>query len=197
MKFLKLAASAALSIAVVPAAVHAQAATTGVTAGATVYDPQGGEVGKIDSVVGGNVVIDTGSNKATVPGAAVTTGPKGPQIAYTKAQLDAAIEAAAGKAQAALQQALVEGAAVSGKNGTAIGTIKEIQDANVVIARADGTLVALPKNAFMVGAQGLQISMTAEQLAAQVQSAAPTTGASPTADTTASAQASGSPSTGQ
>lgn len=197
MKFLKLAASAALAAAIVPAAVHAQAAA-GVTAGATVYDPQGGEVGTIANVAGGNVVIDTGNNKATVPGAALTKGPKGPQIAYTKAQLDAAIEAAAGKAQAALEQALVEGAAVAGKNGTAIGTVKEVQDANVVVARPDGTLVALPKNAFMVGAQGLQISMTAEQLAAQVQSAAPAAGAETAASSTAaSAQASGSPATGQ
>lgn len=201
MKFLKLAASAALAAAIVPASAHAQAATAGVTAGATVYDPQGGEVGKIASVVGGNVVIDTGSNKATIPGAAVTKGPKGPQIAYTKAQLDAAIEAAANKAQAALQQALVEGATVSGKNGTAIGTVKEVQDANVVVARADGTLVALPKNAFTVGANGLQISMTAEQLAAQVQASTPAPaaadGQAPAASASASAPASGTTSAGQ
>ncbi|MDE2563624.1 MAG: hypothetical protein KGL48_15380 [Sphingomonadales bacterium] len=193
MKFLKLAASAALAVAIVPAAAHAQAATAGATAGATVYDPQGGEVGTIASVVGGNVVIDTGNNKATIPGAAVTKGPKGPQIAYTKAQLDAAIEAAAGKAQAALQQALVEGAAVSGKDGAAIGTVKEVQDANVVVARTDGTLVALPKSAFTVAANGLQISMTAEQLAAQVQASKPAPGAAPASGSAASAPASGAP----
>lgn len=181
MKLLKLAASAALAAAIVPAAAHAQAAQVDLGAGATVYDPQGGEVGKIASSAGGNVVIDTGTHQATIPASALSKGEKGPQIAYTKAQLDAAIEAATGKAAAALDQALVADAAVAGKNGTPVGKVKETQGAQVVVALDNGALVALPKSAFTLGANGLQISMTADELAAQVKAPAPSATASATA----------------
>lgn len=178
MTLLKLAASAALAAAIVPAAAYAQAAPANLSAGAIVYDPQGGEVGKIVSNAGGNVVIDTGTHSATIPAAALSKGDKGPTIAYTKAQLDAAIEAASGKAAAALDQALVVDAAVAGKNGALVGTVKEVQDSQVVIARPDGALVALPKSAFSVGASGLQISMTEQDLASQIQTPAPEASAS-------------------
>ncbi|WP_338466417.1 hypothetical protein RXV95_12755 [Novosphingobium sp. ZN18A2] len=187
MNLLKLAASAALATAMLPAAsAYAQAAAPQLTAGTTVYDPQGGEVGTIVSSAGGNVVIDTGANKATIPGAAVTKGDKGPQIAYTKAQLDAAIQAAAGQAQAKLQQSLVPGTLVYGKGGAMVGAVKEVKDTQVVVTRPGNVLVALPKSAFTVGAQGLQISMTSAQLDTQLQAAAPAT---PEADATASADA--------
>lgn len=73
----------------------AQAATA--KAGDTVYDPSGAVVGTVESVSGDNFVISTGSNKATLPMAALASGPKGPTLSINKSQLEAAIQQA-GKA---------------------------------------------------------------------------------------------------
>ena len=70
----------------------AQAATA--KAGDTVYDPAGEVVGTVESISGDNFVISTGSNKATLPLAALASGPKGPTISMNKGQLDAAIQQA-------------------------------------------------------------------------------------------------------
>lgn len=72
----------------------AQAATA--KAGDTVYDPSGQVVGTVESVSGGNFVLSTGSNKATLPISALGSGPNGPSISMTKDQLEAAIKQATG-----------------------------------------------------------------------------------------------------
>jgi hypothetical protein len=95
-----------------------------VAVGGTIFDPQGGEVGKIVSMTGDAVVVDTGDNKATLPKSAIGSGPKGPIIAMTKAQIDEQVAAANQKASAAVEAAMVTGAPVKGKAGGAIGTIK-------------------------------------------------------------------------
>lgn len=95
---LSLVATAALPAAVMaqdaPAAAAAPAAGSTVAAGQTVYGPQGEAVATVVSVDGANVVIDTGTAKATLPATALTPGEKGPSIAYNKDQLNAAINAA-------------------------------------------------------------------------------------------------------
>jgi hypothetical protein len=75
-----------------PAAPAAQAAAA--KAGDTIYDSAGEAVGTIESVDGTNAVISTGTAKATVPLSAFASGPKGPTIGMTKAQLEAAIQSA-------------------------------------------------------------------------------------------------------
>lgn len=164
---LVLVATAALSL---PAAASAQAAATApatpnLTVGTVIYDPQGGEVGKIDTVSGDAIVVDTGAHKATLPRSAFGTGAKGPAVTITKAQIDEQVAAAAQKAAAALDAALVVGAEVKGKAGTPVGTVKEVSAEKVVIDRTAGP-VALARNAIGLGAQGLFISLTAEELAA-------------------------------
>ena len=79
-----------------PAADATTAAPTGgsVAAGQTVYGPQGEAVATVVSVEGPNVVIDTGTARATLPATALTASDKGPTIAYNKDQLNAAINAA-------------------------------------------------------------------------------------------------------
>lgn len=172
---LVLTATAALSL---PAAASAQAAATAtatpnLTVGTVIYDPQGGEVGKIDSVSGDAIVVDTGAHKATLPRSAFGTGAKGPTVTITKAQIDEQVAAAAQKAAAALDAALVVGAEVRGKAGTPIGTVKEVSADKVVIDRTAGP-VALARNAIGLGAQGLFISLTAEELDAAAKLAAAT-----------------------
>ncbi|NLR40294.1 MULTISPECIES: hypothetical protein [unclassified Novosphingobium] len=170
---LVLAAATALSL---PAAASAQAAATApatpnLTVGAMIYDPQGGEVGKIDSMSGDAIVVDTGAHKATLPKSAFGVGAKGPTVTITKAQIDEQVAAAAQKAAAALEAALVVGAEVKGKAGTPVGTIKEVTAEKVVIDREAGP-VALNRNAVGLGAQGLFITLTAEELDAAAKPAA-------------------------
>ncbi|MBB4615341.1 hypothetical protein [Novosphingobium taihuense] len=162
---LVLAATAALSL---PSAASAQATATAsstpnLTVGSVIYDPQGGEVGKIDSVTGDAIVVDTGAHKATLPRTAFGIGAKGPMVTITKAQIDEQVAAVAQKAAAALEAALVVGAEVKGKAGTPIGTLKEVSADKVVIDRTAGP-VALARNAVGLGPQGLFISLTAEEL---------------------------------
>lgn len=155
-----------------PASVNAQtangpasptAAAPNLVAGAKVFDGAGDEVGTIVSVNGGTVVLDTGTNRASLGAASFATNAKGPVIAMTKSQLDAAIEDAAAKSAAALEAALTVGADIRSQDGIVVGKVKEIQPASVVLDRPSGA-VSLPKGSFLVASGGLGISMTAKQL---------------------------------
>lgn len=159
----------------VPGAALAQApAPAGPTlsVGATIYDPQGGEAGKIDSITNDAVVIDTGTHKATLPKSAFGSSAKGPAITITKAQIDAQVATALDKAAGELNAALVPGAEVRGKAGVVVGTIKEVNGDQVVIDRASGP-VSLTKKAFATGPQGLIISLTVAELDAAARAALP------------------------
>jgi hypothetical protein len=68
----------------------AAATAADVKAGAAVYDPDGGTVGKIGAVSGDEAVIDTGSVRAKVPISSLAKGDKGLVIGMTKAELEAA-----------------------------------------------------------------------------------------------------------
>lgn len=146
-------------------------AAPSVAVGTTVYGPQGGEVGKIDSVTSDTVVIDTGAHKATLPKSALGSGDKGPTITVTKAQIDEQVAAAIAQASAALDSALVSGAEVRGKAGAVVGTVKEVTGDQVVLELPSGP-VSLTKKAFAAGSQGLSISLTVEELQAAAEAAA-------------------------
>jgi hypothetical protein len=94
--FAQLAAPASTSEAPATQAPAARAATA--KAGDAIYDTAGEVVGTVESVEGSNFVISTGTSKATLPMSALASGPSGPTISMTKAQLNAAIEQATGKA---------------------------------------------------------------------------------------------------
>ena len=83
------------------AATEPAAQSAAAKAGDTVYDQAGEVVGTIEQVEGGNFVISTGTNRATLALASLGQGPKGPTLAMTKAQLDTAIQKAASEAPAA------------------------------------------------------------------------------------------------
>lgn len=177
MKFSYFIIASAVALSA-PAAVFAQSASGAVVAptlvvGTMIYDAQGGEVGKIDSVTNDAVVVDTGTYKATLPKSAFGAGSKGPTVTITKVQINEQVAAATQKASAAIDAALVAGAEVKGKAGVPIGTIKEVTAENVVIDRAAGP-VSLSRKAFGVGPQGLFISMTAAELDAAAKPASST-----------------------
>jgi hypothetical protein len=61
-----------------------------IKAGAEVYDPKGGEVGKIESVATDGVVVSTGTVRAKIPASSLGHGDKGLVIALTKSEFEAA-----------------------------------------------------------------------------------------------------------
>lgn len=141
------------------------------TVGATVYDVNGAEVGKIKSVNAPNFVIDTGKNSATLALTALGTGPKGPVLGMTKVELDAAAEKAKATAKAELEAAIVADAPVFASDGTTqLGKVTEVTATDFVLD-AGTTRVKLPKTSVAKGASGLMIGMTAQAFADATKSA--------------------------
>ena len=76
----------------------AQAATAAdVKAGVSVYDQNGGLVGKVESVSSKGAVINTGTVKAAIPVSSFAKNDKGLVIAMNKAEIDAAAKKSAAK----------------------------------------------------------------------------------------------------
>ncbi|MGN6501129.1 MAG: hypothetical protein ACTHKM_13415, partial [Tsuneonella sp.] len=123
MKFVRLAAAAALATAALGTAAAAQ----DVAAGATVYGPDGAAVGTVESVANGVVTLDTGAHKAPLPADAFGKSDKGPTITVTKAKLDEMVAQQLAAADAKRDAALVAGAAVVSPKGAALGTVKSVE----------------------------------------------------------------------
>jgi hypothetical protein len=73
------------------------AAAADFSAGATVRDPQGGEVGKVESATATDAIVSTGTNRVQLPVGSFGKNSAGLVIGLTKAQLDAQAAAAAPK----------------------------------------------------------------------------------------------------
>ena len=165
LKFTNIAACLLLSAAALPASALAQApAAPAIDVGATVYGPQGAEVGKIEKVDGDIIVVNTGTSSASLQSSAFGVNAKGLTIGFTKAQLEQAIAAAAQAAQDKLAAALVPGAAVVTADGQPLGAVKSIGDDGMVLIDREAGAFALPKTTFAVEGTGLKISMTQAQV---------------------------------
>jgi hypothetical protein len=160
MKFSQLAAAAALALAGFSAQAFAAP-----TVGATVFGPDGGEVGKIEQVAGGNVVIDTGNLKAAIPADTLSDGEKGPTIGWNKAELEAAVGAANAEAGAALDAKLVAGNDVYSSDGIVLGKVSKVDGELVVVDLKDGA-TSLPKKQMAVQADKLTFLATAADVEA-------------------------------
>ncbi len=148
----------------------AEASAPSLAVGATVYDSQGGEVGTIEKVAGQAVIVYTGTNRATLGANAFVKGPKGPVIGMTKAQLDAAVEQAAAKADAAMAAALVPEAEIRSQDDVVVGKVEKIDGDDVIVALEDGA-ITLKKEHLTTDANGLKLFMTAAQFHAAVDAA--------------------------
>lgn len=135
--------------------------------GATVYDNQGAEIGKIESVANGNAVVFTGTNRAAVPLSSFGTSDKGPTLAVTKAELDAAAAQAAAAGAEQLRAQLKPGTQVHGSAGSVLATVKALDGDNVVLS-AGSREVRVPISGFGMNAQGVFINMTQAQFDAAV-----------------------------
>jgi hypothetical protein len=161
-----LLAGTAFAQAAAPA--PAAAATVQVTAGATVYGPDGNEVGKVEKVEGGNAVINTGKNSAAVPASAFGKNDKGLIVSMTRDQLDAAVAAASAKAAGNLDQALVAGADVHTSDGQALGKIASVSPEGLVTVQRESGSFALKKDMFTTDAQGVALRLTLAQIEAAI-----------------------------
>ncbi|WP_052208132.1 hypothetical protein [Croceibacterium mercuriale] len=167
-------APAALAQATAPAATPAApAGATGVTAGATIYGPDGQPVGTVEQVEGTNVVVNTGTQTATLPASTFSAGANGPTIGWNKADLEAAIAAEEQKAVAALDTKLVAGAQLFTVDNVAVGTITEVKtDGMVVVEHTTAGPIQLPKEQMTVQGENLTFLATAADLNAAVSSQA-------------------------
>ena len=145
--------------------------------GATVYDPQGGTVGTVESLQGDFVVLATAKSKARLPKSSFGTGDKGAVIAMTAAQLDqaaaqAAPAAAASASSSATKTDVAKGAQVADTQGGAVGTVAEVDAQFATVTLTTGGKVRLPVTAFGAGTNGgLRVAMTAAQLSAAASAA--------------------------
>lgn len=172
MKITKLALIATL-LAATPAMAAAQ------DVGATVYGNDGNDIGTVENVADGIVLIDTGKHKAPIPADLIGTGETGPSINATKDQIDAMMDAQVAEATAKRDAALVAGAAVLSANGNPAGTLTEVDlAADAIILESPDGPVALKKEHFALDANGqLMALFTREQIASAAASAqAATTG---------------------
>lgn len=164
-KFLTLLAGTAL-LAATPALAQDAAPVVKAEVGMKVYGPNGADVGIVDSVTDGAVVVDTGKNKAALATNAFAKADNGLSIMMTRVDLDAAVEKAAADARAQLLASLTPGTEVKSVTGAAvIGTIQE-SDAEYVTVDHDGQAVKLPVDAFMAQDDGVAIGMTEDQFKA-------------------------------
>lgn len=169
--FLTLMTGAAL-LAATPALAQEAAPTVEAQAGMKVFGPNGGEVGTVDSVTDGVVVVDTGTHKAALGTAAFAKAENGLSIMMSKADLDAAVAKATADAKAKLVASLTPGTEVKSVTGAAvIGTIQSKDDQYVVVDH-EGQEVKLPVDSFMTQADGgVAIAMTEAEFKAAVSGA--------------------------
>ena len=166
MNFRKLLVAAALSAAPLSTFAAPASAQTAVQAGAVVKDPQGGEVGTIESVDGDQVVLRTDRHQARLPATALTAGPNGLVINTTRAALNGQIDQMLSQAQ----QAITVGAVVHDLEGAVVGPIEAV-DAESVTIRFGERQFQIQKSGVGSGPSGLVIGTTIADL--EVQLAAP------------------------
>lgn len=165
-----LIAAALVGTSVIPmATAHAQeaapattaAATPTPTVGAKVFGPDKAEVGTIEKVEGGNAVVNTGTQRATLPMTAFGANASGGLlISMTKAQLDSAVAAAEAQAASTMMASLTPDAPIKSSDGVLVGSVQKVEGDNVTIDLAEGSAITLQKEYLMADSTGLKVKMT-------------------------------------
>jgi Cu/Zn superoxide dismutase len=173
MKFSKMMFASALAAAAfaIPATAQTASPAAKVVVGAAVSDTAGNAVGTIEEVSGDLAVLSTGTHKVSLPISSFGAGEKGPVLAMTKAEVDAAASGAAAANQAELVASITKGAEVTDTAGAKVGTIEAVEGEFATIATTN-CKVRLPISAFAKGANGPVIAMSAAELDAAAKSAA-------------------------
>jgi hypothetical protein len=161
--------------------VSAQVAATQVSPGMQVYDMQNDHVGVVSKLAGGKVYVQTDRYVIPLEATSVTAGKGKALISLDRTHLNSFYETDILPAQHSLEV----GKPVKGTNGAVLGTIKEINDAKVVLALPSGQLIELPRNGVAGSAEGATAGITADDLAKQLGANAPAP--APAADAPAAA----------
>ena len=147
MKCFALSAAAALAaLAATPALAQ--------DVGDTVMGNDGNPIGTVAQANEQAVLLTVGEYQIALPANLFGTSDAGPTLNVTRDQLVQLHEQQLAEAAAALEAALVEGAAVVTADPQPLGTIDTIDGENIVIAREDESLVTLPKEMFVVDPNG-------------------------------------------
>ena len=180
MKFAKLAAAAA-ALAIVPATTHAQEAAPAaapaaveVTQGASVTGNDGNPIGTVGQVTADAAIVNTGTHEIPLPLNAFGKDENGLTLNITKTELDATFAQQMAEAKAALDAAMIAGAAVGTADAQPLGTIDTVEGDNVVLALAGADQkVTLGKEMFALDNNGGVIVLAT---LAQIQQAMPSEG---------------------
>lgn len=165
----KILATSAISAALL-LSVPAMAETLRI--GATITDPQGGEVGTITALDSQYVTVRTDRHTTRLPVTSFTPTDETVLFALTRAQLNAQLDQALAQAQAAIDV----GAIVHGRDGAVIGPIEAV-DAQYATVKVGEQQIRMPRSSIAQGPNGLVAGYTLAQLQAQL-------GATATATTT-------------
>jgi preprotein translocase subunit YajC len=174
MKFAKLAAATALALSSLPAL----AAGPELAVGSTVYGPEGGVVGTVETIADGIVTVDTGKHKAPLPADVFGTSEKGPSITVTQVQINAMLDEQIAAAAAQRDAVLVAGAMVHTAGDLMLGNVKSVDGDDVVVDIETGP-VTMKREHFAINANGTLIALfTMEQIEAAAKDAAASAGTS-------------------
>ncbi|MGZ8349681.1 MAG: hypothetical protein ACXWUX_12245 [Allosphingosinicella sp.] len=160
-----LAATALSAALLFPLAAPAGAQT--IQVGATVKDPQGGDVGTVASVDGQFVVVQTDRHAARLPVTSFTPTDGAVLFALTRDQLNTQID----QAIALAQQSIAVGATVLDRDGVTIGAVTATDAETVTISMGEQP-IRLARSAVAPGPNGLVIGATLAELQAQVSASA-------------------------
>ena len=155
-----------------PAATPAtvQAANPTLVVGATIKDTAGNTVGTIDAVEANGIVVNTGSNQIAIPASSFGKANGAPLLAATKAELDAAAEAAAEDERKAVLATLQHGAPVVDAVGSPLGTV-DIIEGEMVLLKTEAGEAQVPVKSLRMRGDSLAIAMTAEAFTSAVAAA--------------------------
>jgi hypothetical protein len=160
----------ALSLASVSGAALAQdaaapaATAVEVTAGTTVYGPEGNEVGTVESVTDGVAALNTGKHTIGLPLDRFGENAEGQTtIAVGRDQLNTMVDEQLAEAAAQLDAVLVAGAQVVDVNGTPLGSVGAVEGEEVTVETEWGAF-ALKKANFLPGEGHVTAQVQADQV---------------------------------
>jgi len=157
------ALSAALLLPAVPAAAQATLA-----AGATVTDPDGGEVGTIASVDGDHVVLRTDRHEVRLPAASLAVTEDAILISLTREELNAQLDQMLAQAQ----QTIAVGTIVHDRDGVVVGPVEAVSEETVTVKLGEQPIL-FPRSAVQPGRAGLMVGASLAELQAQAAAAQP------------------------
>jgi len=177
---LRLSAAALIAMPLAaPAAAQAPqrpaAAQPSLSVGATVTDDTGGEVGTIIAISGDTLTLRTDRHEVRLPVSSFRPTATTVRFGMTRAQLNAAVEAAEARADAAF----AVGSPVRDRDGASVGTVAALDAEMATIQLAAGR-VRVPRDGLRATPSGLVIGATLAELEA---AATPDPEAGPEAET--------------